>query len=105
MAMDFLAMMFRYRDGGLTFNFWYVVTLGTLMAAAGVWCVVAPESMRTRYFNVLNKLQRSRRHITPSDAWGWSSPSQIRLGGAVAIVLGLTAVTLVVFFAAPGVAY
>ena len=98
-------MMFRYRDGSLTFFFWYVVTLGTLMAAAGVWCVVAPESMRTRYFILLNKLQRGRRLINPTDAWGWSSPTQIRLGGAVAILLGLTAVTLVVFFAAPGVAY
>ena len=75
------------------------------MAAAGVWCVVAPESMRTRYFILLNKLQRGRRLINPTDAWGWSSPTQIRLGGAVAILLGLTAVTLVVFFAAPGVAY
>ena len=105
MAMDFLAMMFRYRDGSLTFNFWYVVTLGTVAAAAGVWMVVAPVSMRTHYFILLNKLQRGRRLINPTDAWGWSSPTQIRLGGVVAIVLGLTAVTLVVFFAAPGVAY
>ena len=80
MMQIFLAMMWRSADGRPTFAFWYAAVLSTLMIAAGIWSLVAPDSLRLHYFNFLNKLPRQRRGVTPSDTWSWKSPTQIRLG-------------------------
>ena len=102
-----LAMMWRSADGSLTIAFWYAAVLSTIGFAAGIWMLVAPESMRFHYFNMLNSRRRARgaRLVTPADGWGWSSPTQIRLGGVLAIALATVFMTWVVFFTVPGRAY
>jgi hypothetical protein len=103
----FLAMTFRNSDGSYTVAFWYLVGVEVIMAGAGIWSLVAPESMRTRYFNLVNSLRsvRGARQVTLSRGWGWSSPAQIRLIGALAVVAGLGFMIWVIFFTTPGVAY
>ena len=107
MTPAFLAMMWRAPDGSLTIAFWYAAVLSTMFVAAGIWSLTAPESLRVHYFNVLNSRRRDRgvRLLTPKDAWGWSSPIHIRLGGVLAIALGVGFITWSVFFTVPGVAY
>lgn len=102
-----LAMMWRSADGSLTLAFWYAAVLSTIGIATGVWMLVAPESMRLHYFNLLNSRRRARgaRLVTPADGWGWSSPTQIRLGGVLAIGLATVFMTWIVFFTVPGRAY
>jgi hypothetical protein len=48
---------------------------------------------------------RGARQVTLSSGWGWSSPAQIRLIGALAVVAGLGFMIWVIFFTTPGVAY
>jgi hypothetical protein len=103
MTPIYLAMMWRNPDGSLTIAFWYAALVSTVMIAAGIWCLLAPESMRFHYFNVINSYRA--RAIAPDEAWGWSSPIQIRLGGLLAIVLGAAFMTWIVFFTTPGVTY
>jgi hypothetical protein len=116
MTPIFLAMMFRYPDGTFTFNFWYACALWTLMAGAGVWSLVAPESFRDFYFKFLRDLRQvgiGRRATTKKlleagsrpIGWGWSSPRQIRFWGVVEIALASSFMTWVVFFTVPGRAY
>lgn len=107
MTTIFLAMLYRNTDGTFTFSFWYVIAVGVLMAGTGIWCLAAPESMRVFYFNLLNGIRRQRgiQTMTPSGAWGWSSPAQIRLIGGVATALALGFMAWVAFFTTPGVAY
>lgn len=107
MTPTFLAMMWRSADGNPTIAFWWAAVLSTLMIAAGIWSLVAPESMRFHYFKVLNSRRTDRGHrlLTPSDAFGWSSVASIRFWGAVAIALAAGFMTWVAFFTAPGVSY
>ncbi|HEV2034949.1 MAG TPA: hypothetical protein VGU71_12240 [Candidatus Dormibacteraeota bacterium] len=101
----FLAMMWRSADGSPTLAFWWVAFISTVMIAAGIWGIVAPESLRARYFNLLNKRTRRGRVQEPAETWGWKSPNQIRIGSLLAIALAGALITWVAFFAAPGVAY
>ena len=107
MTPIFLAMMWRNADGSLTIAFWWAVVLSAVFIGAGIWSLVAPESMRFHYFNALNWRRRERglRLLTPSDAWGWSSSASIRFAGVVAIAMGAGFMTWIAFFTAPGVAY
>jgi hypothetical protein len=103
----FLAMMWRAPDGSLTLAFWYAVVISTLFIAGGIWSLVAPESLRFHYFNVLNSRRRDRgaRLLTPKDGWGWSSPTKIRLAGVLEVALGVGFMSWIVFFTVPGVTY
>jgi hypothetical protein len=105
MTSIYLAMMWRNRDGSLTLAFAWAVVLSTLMIAFGIWGFAAPESLRLRYFKLLNQRPRGGRVIAPRDAWAWSSPTRIRLGSVLAIAVAGGFLTWVVFFTAPGVAY
>jgi len=106
LAPVFLAMMWRYADGSLTFNFWYVSAVALLMVASGIWSLVAPESFRVFYFNLVRKLSRVPGQSAPLNmGWGWGSPTAIRVVGVVAIALAVGFMTWVVFFTVPGVAY
>ena len=100
-------MMWRNPDGSLTIAFWYAAALSTVMIAAGTWSLLAPESMRVHYFNMLNSRRRAHgaRLVTPADALGWSSPASIRFWGAVAIALAAGFMGYIVFFTAPGIGY
>jgi hypothetical protein len=112
----FLAMMWRYADGTFTFGFWYAALMALLMVASGVWSLIAPESFRTFYFNLLRSLRRvgiGRRATTNRllaagsrpIGWGWGSPTSIRLSGAVAIAIAAGFMTWVLVFTVPGRAY
>jgi hypothetical protein len=107
MTQVFLAMMWRGADGSLTIAFWWAAVLSTTGISAGIWSLVAPESMRFHYFRALNwrRSDRGLRLLTPGDAWGWSSQLQIRLSGVLVIVLSIAFMTWIVFFTVPGVAY
>ena len=102
-----LAMVFRYPDGSFTFNFWYVCSVALLMMAGGSLCLVAPESFRAHYFNFVRTLSRvlGGRSESPREGLGWGSAASIRIGGAVAIALGVVLMTWVFFFTVPGRAY
>jgi hypothetical protein len=103
----FLAMMFRYADGSFTIAVWYVGGVALLMIGSGIWSLVAPESFRVLYFNVLRKVHRITGHRSelPRTGWGWGSARSIRLSASLGIALAVGFMTWVVFFTAPGVAY
>jgi len=103
----FLSMMWRSADGGLTLAFWWAAALSTAGIGAGIWGLVAPESLRFHYFRALNsrRSESGRRLLTPADAWGWSSALQIRIACMLAIALATALMTWILFFTTPGVAY
>jgi hypothetical protein len=112
----FLAMMWRYADGTFTFGFWYAAAVALLLVTSGVWGLVAPESFRAFYFNLLRSVRRvgiGRRATTNKlveagsrpIGIGWSSPASIRFWSVVEIALAAGFMTWVIFFTAPGVAY
>jgi hypothetical protein len=112
----FLAMMWRYADGTFTLGFWYAALIAVLMVASGVWSLIAPESFRTFYFNLLRSLRRvgiGRRATTNRllsagsrpIGWGWGSPASIRFWGVVEIALAAAFMAWVLFFTVPGHAY
>ncbi len=112
----FLAILWRYADGTFTFAFWYAAVLALLMGASGVWSLMAPESFRDFYFNVLRSLRRVRigRRATTKRllaagsrpiGWGWGSPASIRFWGAVETTLAVGFMTWVLVFTVPGRAY
>jgi hypothetical protein len=116
MTLVFLAMMWRNADGSFTFGFWYVAVVAVLMFVSGTWSLVAPESFRVFYFNLLRSLRRvgmGRRATTDRllDAgsrpigWGWGSPDSIRFWGAVEIALAAGFMAWVLFFTVPGAVY
>ncbi|SRR6266700_2877921 len=109
-------MMWRYADGTLSLGFWYAAAVALLMVASGVWGLVAPESFRAFYFNLLRRLRRvgvGRRATTNQliatgsrpIGIGWSSHTSIRFWSVVEIGLAAGFMTWVIFFTAPGVAY
>jgi hypothetical protein len=109
-------MIWRYADGTLSFGFWYAAAVALLMVASGVWGLVAPESFRAFYFNLLRSLRRvgigrratTNRLIAAGSrpiGIGWSSPTSIRFWSVVEIALAAGFMTWVIFFTAPGVAY
>ncbi len=105
----FLAMMFRYADGGLTLAFWYAAAVSGLMIGLGLWGLVSPQSLRVSYFNFYHRLPRTfgHRHGSerPTTGWGWGSSTSIRLSSVLAITLSGKFMTWVAIFARPGVAY
>ena len=116
MTPTFLAMMFWYPDGTPTLGFWYATLIAVLMIASGVWSVIAPESFRTFYFNLLRSLRRigigrqatTNRLLAAGSqpiGWGWSSPASIRFWGVVAIAVAGGFMTWVVFYTVPGRVY
>lgn len=108
-ATILLHMMFRYADGGPTLGFWYAALLSTLMIGAGIWGLVAPESLRAFYFNLYHHLPRTFGHshgsVKPTTGWGWGSPTSIRLSCLLAIAVAGSFMTWVAFFTRPGVTY
>jgi hypothetical protein len=116
MTPVFLAMMWRYADRSFTFGFWYAALVALLMIASGVWSLVAPESFRAFYFNLLLSLRRvgiGKRATTNKllnagsrpIGLGWGSPASIRLLGAVALAVAVGFMTWVLFFTEPGRTY
>lgn len=112
MAAIFLKLIFRYPDGTLTFFFWFFGALGLLMVAAGVWCLVAPESyarrmIRRRSRRLLRWPSRSALEPVPAPTGRfWASHlGWVRLGGAVGIALGIAVIGWLVFFSVPGRLY
>lgn len=112
----FLAMMWRYADGTFTFGFWCAAAVALLLIASGVWGLVAPESFRAFYFNLLRSLRRvgigrpaTTKKLIEAGlrpiGMGWSSPTPIRFWSVVEIALAAAFMTWVIFFTAPGVAY
>lgn len=103
----FLAMMWWYGDGTPTIAFWYAGTIALLMVAEGIWCLVAPESFRGFYLNLLRNTRRGLGGSSemPGRGWWWSSAGRIRLGGAGAIAVAVVFITWVVFFTLPGRVY
>jgi hypothetical protein len=115
-APVFLAIMWRYADGSFTLGFWYAAVVALLMGVSGIWSLVAPESFRAFYFNLMRSLRRvgigrSATTIKLLNAgsrpigWGWGSPASIRFWGVVGVALAAGFMAWVLFFAVPGVAY
>jgi len=92
-------MMWRSADGGLTLAFWWAAVLSTAGIAAGIWGLVAPESLRFHYFRALNsrRSESGRRLLTPAGVWGWSSARQIRLASVLVIALATGFMTWILF--------
>jgi hypothetical protein len=107
MATIFLHAMFRNADGSLSGGGFYIFGLAVIMGAAGIWSLVAPESFRAFYFDLLRNIRRntgSGSRPLPR-AWGWSSPGWVRFWGGVEIALAVGAMSLVMFVAVPGRVY
>jgi hypothetical protein len=100
-------MMFRYADGSPTLAFWYAAGLSTLMIGAGIWGLVAPESLRVSYFNLYHSLPRTfgrtHRSARTTTGWGWGSPTSIRLSSVLAVAVAAVFMAWVAFFTHPGV--
>jgi hypothetical protein len=108
----FLNLIFRYQDGSFTFVAWIFGAEALLMIAAGAWCLLAPESyvrrmIRPRSRRLLRWSSGSKPEGVPSGAGQfWAShPGWVRLGGAVAISLGIGEVTWLVLFSVAGRLY
>jgi hypothetical protein len=67
------------------------------------WSLVAPESFRAWYFDLLRNMNPSR--PLPKRIWGWSSPGWVRFWGGVEITLAVGMMALVMFVAVPGRVY
>ena len=100
-------MVFRGPDGELTLGFWWAATVSFGLIVAGIWGLVAPQSLRRRYFGMIRALyvQRGAVNRAPTTGWGWGSPLAIRICCALAVVAATVFMTWVVFFTRPGVAY
>ena len=94
--------MFKNPDGSITGAVLYCGALALAMVAAGVWSLVAPEHLKTRYFSLLASLHAGRPGTAPRTGWGWGSPRSIRISGIAAIALALGFMTWLLFFTVPG---
>jgi hypothetical protein len=112
MVASFLNLIFRNPDGSWTFVFWYFGALALLMTAAGVWCLVAPESYVRRM--IQPRWRRSQRWRsgsasemapTPAQQFWAARPGWVRLVSAVAMALGICVITWLLFFSVAGRQY
>src|SRR5260370_18155089 len=96
-------MMWRSADGGLTLAFWWAAALSTAGIGAGIWGLVAPESLRFHYFRALNsrRSESGRRLLTPAHALRWSSALQIPIVGPLTLALVTAFMTWLLFFTTP----
>jgi hypothetical protein len=94
--------MFKNPDGSITGAVLYCGALALAMVAAGVWSLVAPEDLKTRYFGLLASLHAGRPGTAPRTGWGWGSSRSIRISGIAAIALALGFMTWLLFFTVPG---
>jgi hypothetical protein len=106
-AATFLALIFRNADGTFTFVSWIFGAGALLMIAAGIWCLVAPESYVERM--IVNQPLRApfirRRSNSPREGRWWAfqtSRGFVRLAGALGVALGVAVMTWVVLFSLPG---
>src|SRR5256714_6694193 len=56
----FIAMVLRGPDGELTLGFWWAATVSFGLIVAGIWGLVAPQSLRRRYFGMIRALYVQR---------------------------------------------
>jgi hypothetical protein len=103
MAAIFLHAMFRNANGSLSGGGIYVFGLAVIMGAAGIWSLVAPDSFRAFYFDLLRRMNPSR--PIPPRVLFWSSHGWVRFWGGVEIALAVGAMGLVMFVAVPGRVY